>query len=125
MKDAYDESRVLTGYVWQHYRDLFTEFERKVSDRIVIEMKTKHSPPEVLAERLARLWGPPDAAVTATLEKGHWAFLDRVRDRILAEEGDRVVINRCPMCQWVAKTPKAKQCWWCYHDWHGAAARNS
>ena len=122
MNDSYDEDRFLTGYVWRHYRHLFTKFEKKVSDRIIIEMKTKHSPPEVRAEGLARLWGPPDAAVTTALEEGHWAFLDRVRARILAEAADRVVINRCPMCRRIVRTPKARMCLWCHHDWHTATA---
>jgi uncharacterized C2H2 Zn-finger protein len=28
-------------------------------------------------------------------------------------------VNRCPRCGEVAKTPKAKQCRFCKHDWHG------
>jgi hypothetical protein len=120
MKGSYDEDRVLTNYVWQHYRHLFTEFERRVADRISIEIKTQHSPPEIRAERLARLWGPPDATVNSALEQGHWAFLDRVRTRILAEEADRILTNRCPMCERIVRTPKARQCLWCHHDWHAA-----
>jgi hypothetical protein len=109
---------MLTAYVWQHYRHLFTDFDRKVSGRIIFEMKTQHTPPELRDERFERVFGALDPAVTSALEEGHWAFLRRVRDRILAEDGDQVFINRCPVCRRIVRTPKAKQCLWCRHDWH-------
>ena len=27
-------------------------------------------------------------------------------------------INRCPKCQKIVRTQSAKQCCWCFHDWH-------
>ena len=27
-------------------------------------------------------------------------------------------VNRCPACNRVVRTPEAKQCFWCGHDWH-------
>src|SRR5262245_61170602 len=83
-------------------------------------MKSKSLSPKDKADRLARLFGPPDPAVDSALEQGHGAFLDRVRDRILAEVGNQLVMNRCPMCRRIVRTPKARQCMWCHHDWHAA-----
>jgi hypothetical protein len=122
VKDSYDEGRVLTSYIWHHYRHLFTEFERKVERKITVEMKSKHLSSELRAERLARHCGPPDPDVNSALRQGHWAFLDRVRTRILAEEAEHIIINRCPMCLRIVRTPKARQCLWCHHDWHAATA---
>jgi len=31
---------------------------------------------------------------------------------------DKVFWNLCPKCNGLARTPKAKQCRHCYHDWH-------
>lgn len=121
MTKSYEEDRVLTSYVWEHYRHLFTDFERQVSNRIKFETKTQRSPPEVREERFARMFGPLDPAVMSALEGGHWAFLRRVPDRILAENPDEVYINRCPLCRRIVRTPKAKQCMWCHHNWHAAA----
>jgi hypothetical protein len=28
------------------------------------------------------------------------------------------VLNCCPKCDALAKTPKARQCRYCFHDWH-------
>jgi hypothetical protein len=116
---SYDEDRVLTVYVWWHYRHLFTEFERKVAFRISVDRKTQNSPPEYAKWARARICGEPDPAVTNVLEEGVSVFQRRVRDRILAEDSAQVCINRCPVCQRIVRTPKAKQCMWCYHDWHG------
>jgi hypothetical protein len=114
---SYNEDRVLTAYLCQYYRHLFTELERKVDLRIKVEMKSKRLDSEVRAERIARYCGPPDPQVDSALKQGHLAFFDRVRARILAEEADQVFINRCPICQRIARTPKARQCMWCHYDW--------
>jgi rRNA maturation endonuclease Nob1 len=31
------------------------------------------------------------------------------------------VINRCPACKRIVRTPRAQHCLWCGHDWHAAA----
>ena len=121
MTESYDEDFILTNYVWEHYSHLFTEFERKVSNRIIFEMKTRHTPPEVREKRFKLFLGELDSAVTSALEEGHWEYLRRVRDRALAEVPDKVHINRCPQCQRIVRTPRARQCLWCHHDWHGSA----
>src|SRR5262245_43561139 len=41
-----------------------------------------------------------------------------VRERILREHADQVVLNTCPKCGGLAATPKAMQCCWCFYDWH-------
>jgi hypothetical protein len=124
MKNSYDEDRVLTAYIRHNYLHLFTQFERKVDFRFIVEMKSKRLSPEDRAARVALMCGPPDRAVDSTLEQGHLAFLDRVRARVLAEASDQIVIMRCPMCLRIVRTPKARQCMWCHHDWH-AATRES
>jgi Uncharacterized protein conserved in bacteria (DUF2199) len=48
-------------------------------------------------------------------------FMLRVRDRILRDHPDRVVLNHCQKCGGLAMTPKAQQCRWCHHDWHPRA----
>jgi hypothetical protein len=121
VQHSYDEDRVLTAYIWEHYRHLFTEFEKQVDVRIKVEIKSRHMSKEMREERLTRFCGPPDPAVDRALEDGHWAFLDQVRARVLAEAEAQVVINRCPMCSRIVRTPKARQCMWCHHDWHPAA----
>jgi len=46
------------------------------------------------------------------------AYREEMCDRLLAERGDEVIINRCTACSKVLSTPRAKQCLWCGNDWH-------
>jgi RNA polymerase subunit RPABC4/transcription elongation factor Spt4 len=46
----------------------------------------------------------------------HVRFLEGVYDRII--ENNLIVVSRCPQCTRILRTPKAKQCRWCHHDWH-------
>jgi hypothetical protein len=41
----------------------------------------------------------------------------KITTEVLERYGDKIVVNRCPRCSRLAKTPKAKQCPWCFHSW--------
>jgi hypothetical protein len=41
---------------------------------------------------------------------------------LLADPRCQALINRCPRCQRVVATPKARQCLWCKYDWHDGRA---
>jgi hypothetical protein len=50
------------------------------------------------------------------------AFQDRVANRIKEDVASgRLTVNRCPTCNRIVKTPLARQCLWCGHDWHRAS----
>jgi hypothetical protein len=53
--------------------------------------------------------------------EGIESFMERTADRILAEYGDEVFLNYCPRCLALAKSPHARQCRFCRHDWHHSA----
>lgn len=59
-----------------------------------------------------------DPAVLRLLEKGYVEFAKSTADRILKENEDEVFLNKCPKCDQLARTPKAKQCRQCGYDWH-------
>ena len=121
---TYDEDRELTRYVWDHYSPLMTEFERRVGRAIMGRMKaagSEQSPQ--LAGMLNRRWGAiDDAEINEALVDGPEAFRRNVRDRVLAECGAELFVNRCPGCRNIARTPRARQCFWCGHDWHGGGS---
>ena len=119
VRTSYDEGKILTDIVWRHYRHLFTKFEPKVAGWIMFEIKTRDVPPDFEKEPYFSRYAERDEAVMNALQEGHAAFQRRVRERILAEDGDQVYINRCPACRRIVRRPKAKQCLWCHHDWHG------
>ena len=41
-----------------------------------------------------------------------------IATKLLVKYNDKIVLNKCPKCGKIARTPKAKQCKFCHHDWH-------
>jgi len=120
----YDDEAVLTHYVWEHYQGLMTEFERRVGIAIIGRAKATSSSSPPMARMLNERWGGAnDPEVEAALAEGPEAFRRRICRRLLGERGSEVLVNRCPSCGRVVRTPQARQCFWCGHDWH--ESRNS
>ena len=120
---SYDDEAELTRYVWDHCTHLMTDFERRAGWAAIGRMKVAghrrvdrdHAP------RLAQRWGlVGDPDIDSALSDDPEAFRRSVCRRILTERGDDI-INRCPRCRHVVRTPAARQCFWCGHDWHGNA----
>jgi hypothetical protein len=59
-----------------------------------------------------------DPEVLNLAASGYDAFQKRTAARILGEHSDIVFLNRCPKSGGLTRTPKAKQCRFCDHDWH-------
>lgn len=41
-----------------------------------------------------------------------------IATKTLKEHGGQIQFNICPKCGKLARTPMAKQCRYCYYDWH-------
>jgi hypothetical protein len=63
-----------------------------------------------------------DPEVLALTSNGVNRFVEQTGERIWADHAVGIFVNRCPNCGQVAKTPKAKQCRFCWHDWHDPQA---
>lgn len=59
-----------------------------------------------------------DTEVIALLKFGFENFKEKVATRIFNEHRDELELNLCPKCFKIARTPLAKQCRFCHHDWH-------
>lgn len=107
--DPYDDRAELDRYVWDHHSALFSEFELSVRRAHRTELKAGGV--GSAARRLLReRWGADrDAEVAAALARGWRSFRTAARERVMREHTG-VVINRCPACCCVVKTPLAKQC---------------
>ena len=115
----YDEDIELTQYVWENYTEFMTEFERRVGWVIISRTKAASTRSPRISEMIERHWCQrDDVEVNAALADGADAFRRRVRDRVLADHGVRMLINRCQRCGRIVRTPKAQQCFWCGYDWH-------
>ncbi len=116
--DAYNEEAELDRYVWDYHSDLLSEFELRVQRAHRTELKAAVAS-ESMARVLRKRWGVEgDDEVGAALANGWVAFRSAARARVLRDHADDLVINRCPVCRCVVKTPRARQCLWCGHDWH-------
>jgi hypothetical protein len=120
---SYDEKAVLTGYIWNYYQHLMTEFERKVNTvGILLEKaelsRLRHPDSKSPASMLERIDVMSSPGVKEALEGGFTKFREKVVHRILTEDSKQVFINRCPNCNRIVRTPKAKLCTWCGHSWY-------
>jgi hypothetical protein len=116
----YDEDEELTRFVWDYYGQLMTEFERRVGWAHLAEGKAAAGHTTVAEFILRRHGIADDPEAKAALADGVDAFRRRVCRRLLAEHGAEIHVNRCAKCMRVARTPKARQCFWCGFDWHDA-----
>lgn len=57
--------------------------------------------------------------VMELVKDGFEAFKQRVALRIYQEHLGKIELNLCPRCGKIARTPRSKQCRFCYYDWHG------
>jgi rubrerythrin len=67
---------------------------------------------------LEKKWLSDDPGVLELLKDGNEIFELRTAERIFAEHYEELDLNKCPICGNLARTPTAKQCRYCGHDWH-------
>ena len=117
--NEYDDEKVLTSYVWNNFQHLLTRFEKLSASAAMAEEKAGATSSAAMAGMVITRWGAQnDPEVAASLKQGVDLFRKRVKERLLQEHTHEIFINRCPKCDRVVRTPRAKQCLWCGHDWH-------
>jgi hypothetical protein len=117
--DGYDELGMVAHTVLRYHAHLLTDFERKaiVAFDARWRIALAHDP-EVMHHQL-RLAGVFDTpGLGAVMSQGYETFCRDMASRVLFEHGDELVLNRCPQCYRIVRTPRARQCLWCFHDWH-------
>ena len=115
----YDEDAELDKYVLSSYPNLMTRLEALGQKAAFAEQKAENTTSKAMADKLREKWGSQNnPEVVAALSKGVEIFRRTVRNRILQDHADDVFLNRCPECDKLVRTPKAKLCLWCGHSWH-------
>ncbi len=116
-------------YVLRYYAQLMTTPERLAHRHLMGTEKATHGRTDEVAQREAENSAHParellssDPKVMQLASDGIDAFLVRTAQRILDEHGNEIALNYCPQCGALAKTPKARQCRVCRHDWHSASS---
>lgn len=114
----YDDDRELTRYIWRNYLRFLSPEESLAYKALLGTVKAETATPK-MRRRLREHWGHvDDPDVVSMFADGSDAFRDRVRDRILRDHSDAILINRCSECSKIVVTPEARQCLWCGHNWH-------
>jgi len=65
---------------------------------------------------LQKGWMTDDENILQLLKFGIDEFERKVAERI--DNSNSIDYNNCPKCERLTRTPKAKQCRFCGHDWH-------
>ena len=117
----YNDDAVLTEYVLRHYDRYLTAAEGRgicktpLTHKAAVELKCLY-----FDQHLDERYGPvTDQEIADALADGRDSLRIRTRDRLLREYSDTIVINRCPQCKRIVRSPMSKQCQWCKHKWHG------
>jgi hypothetical protein len=112
-------------YVLRYYRQLLTAPERLAHRHLMATAKATHGRTNAAAQRETENSSHPvrrflsnDPNVLLLARDGLTSFMLRTAQRILDAHGAVVAFNCCPCCGALAKTPKARQCRACRHDWH-------
>ena len=114
----------LTHYVFHHFGYLMTTYEKWAYKHLASTLKATMGRSDVSAQEEAKAyktsshWLSDDPNVLRLASDGFEEFKARTAQRILEEHGDQVFLNRCPQCDALARTPTARQCRFCGHDWH-------
>jgi hypothetical protein len=117
----------LAQYIFHNCAHLLTETERAAERHLATTVKATDGQSDVAAQaEVAALpgrsrWLSSDPAVLALAADGLSAFRQRAATRILGERAHEVVLNRCPRCAGLTRTPQARWCPHCGLAWHDTA----
>ncbi len=119
----------LAYYVTYYYGRLMTRAERLAYRHLCFTFKSSEGRSDVSAQEALRAQGSytdrlltDDPEALRLAADGLEAFRARVAARILEEHGSEVFLNYCPKCGELTRTPKARFCAHCGHDWHSVEA---
>lgn len=117
MNAIYNEESALAEYITTNFSNLMTDFESKVYRLAMQRAKAEGEGPA--AYRLPKWIKDAGPQVAVASEVGFAVVSKQITDRILREiDNGQIVINRCPACCKIVRTPLARQCLWCGFDWH-------
>jgi len=117
--DEYEDEAASRSYLEAYWSWYMTDFEKRCLPLGARRAKAALDPDSDWSRRVQGEWERAEEKVRSALADGLSEFEQRIRDRVLEAFRERtLVINRCPRCRRVVRTPLARQCLWCGHDWH-------
>jgi hypothetical protein len=114
----------LAHYIVRFHHDLLADTERRARWHLFATMKATEGRSDLAAQSEAKNYKPlsrhlsSDPDVLRLASHGYEAFLLRTAQRILQDSADKLLLNYCPQCGKLARTPTARQCRFCGYEWH-------
>lgn len=108
----------LVDYIINYYPSLLSFKEKAALKHSFATDKGESLQSQFLKDKILRDLATKDMEVLKLLDNGYDEFKKVSAAKILREHGDQVFINNCPKCGRLARTPLAKQCRHCGHNWH-------
>jgi hypothetical protein len=108
-------------YIINYFSNLLTSAERMAIKHTTSTYKLEHSTSDnTKVTRIYREkgWLTADQNAIDLLKDGYDNFELNVANRIINQNPDKVFFNNCPKCNKLARTPYARQCRHCGHNWH-------
>lgn len=107
----------VTYYIFNYRKDLLTEEENSAYRHLSVSQNIDYVESENQKKALRKLLST-DENVLKLLEDGGNEFYKRTVERVFRDNPNNEILNLCPKCNALARTPKAKQCPKCYFSWH-------
>ncbi|RFS20120.1 hypothetical protein DVR12_20605 [Chitinophaga silvatica] len=107
----------LKDYIYYYCGRFMTEDEamaRKTASHYNLETESE----TMLTMMKEKGWISDEPKILSMIEDGKEALKERIIRRIWEEHQHELNLNLCPACSKITRTPKAKQCRFCFHDWH-------
>jgi ribosomal protein L40E len=116
VKELYPE---LLNYIFSYCGRYFWETE-KIADRHFLAMlKSKQGVNETMYKFFMKEQNVyANKEIMDLISEGFDKYKIKVVTRIWSEHKHELELNLCPKCGKIARTPWAKQCRFCFHDWH-------
>lgn len=109
-------------YVFAHCQSLMTGTEHDAYHKIISEMLIEERGGSEAWRnffiRVGKLKAEYPPEVYYLAKDGQEVLEQKIAKRILKEQSNHPLFNYCPKCSKLARTPLAKQCRFCRHNWH-------
>lgn len=107
----------LAAYLVRYYGRFMNKQEHLAHRHLMATEKAAHG------QSIKALSGllSDDPVVLDLIRDGREVFMERTAAKILSEHRNDIFLNYCPRCGALAKTPNARQCRFCRHDWHDSS----
>ncbi len=106
----------LKDYIFHYCGEFMTEDEKEASRTALCMAQAGSDGMRSMMRKKG--WISDKPVILAMVADGGEALKERIVNRIWEEHRHELSLNMCPVCNKIARTPKAKQCQFCYHDWH-------